>query len=482
MNKIIKFLTKIKEIEKIIDDIRNAGGIPYLVGGSVRDLVLGCQVKDLDIEVHKLSVDNLETCLHKFGEVSLVGKQFGVLKLHGIDIDWSLPRKDSKGRKPIVVVDPELTIEWACRRRDVTMNAMAIDLGFVVDNFETISDISHLSIIDPYGGLEDIANKSLRVVDKELFVQDPLRFYRVMQFIGRFEMIPDAVLTKVCKKMDLRDITKGGELARERIYEEIKKLLIKSRRPSLGFRWLKDLQRLYELFPEVGVLVDVAQRADYHPEGDVFEHTMQTIDAAARLSIKDEEEKFMIMLGALCHDFGKAVCIGESGHARRHDVVGVPLTKTFLRRFTRNTFLIKAVCKLVRYHRMPLTLVEQKSSLKAYKRLATKLAPEVTAQQVYLIAWADIRGRNNKGHEPLEKGFLREDEEIEKFLKRIHEAAVEKGPEPPVLFGRHLLGIIEPGPKMGELLKKAYNIQIDEGIKDVEELKKRVLTTKVSNS
>lgn len=456
-------MEKIKEIESILQEIVKAGGVPYLVGGSVRDLVLGHEIKDIDIEVHQISLEKLEACLRKFGDVSLVGMQFGVLKLHGKDVDWSLPRKDSIGRKPVVVVDPDLTIEDACRRRDVTMNAMAIDLSQGLSK--------DFTIIDPYGGQKDIESKTLRLVDKELFVQDPLRFYRVMQFVGRFEMMPDDELNKICKKMDLKDLVSGTELARERICEEIKKLLLKSRRPSLGFRWLQDIGRLEELFPEVGALVGVEQRSDYHPEGDVFEHTMQSLDAAARLELDDlsKEEKFMIMLGVLCHDFGKVE------QTRGHDVVGVPLAKSFLRRFTRQTSLIRSVCKLVRYHRSPVTLVEQKAGLKAYKRLATKLAPEVTAQHLYFVSWADIRGRNKDGSEPLEHEFVLGDDEIAVFLDRIREAQVETGPEPPVLLGRDLLDVVEPGPRMGELLKKAYKIQIDEGITDKQELKKRVI-------
>lgn len=476
MEFIDEFLKKIMtEIGPIIDAIKSRGGIPYLVGGSVRDLVLGRETKDIDIEVHKLSLDDLEECLREFGKVALVGKQFGVLRLHGFDIDWSLPRKDSKGRKPKIVIDSDMTIEEASRRRDLTINSMAIDLS---------AREGEVRIIDPYGGLEDIKKKVLRVVDKDFFVQDPLRFYRVMQFIGRFEMTPDKELDDICKEMDLRDVSVGGEIARERIYEEIKKLLLKSKRPSLGFRWMQNIGRLKELFPELGVLVDIDQRNDYHPEGNVFEHTMQALDASALLDvspegkIKSDEEKFMIMLAVLCHDFGKVKCTDENGRCFGHDEAGVPLAKTFLRRFTWDSKLIRSVCKLVRYHMMPLMLVEQESSAKAYKRLAIKLAPEVTAQDLYSLAWADIRGRNKDGFEPLKDGFGDNDKILELFMKNAEGAQVEEGPEEPVLHGRDLLDVIPPGPQMGELLKKAYNIQIDEGITDKDELRKRVLGEK----
>ena len=460
---------KIKEIEPIISLIEERGGSAYLVGGVVRDLVLGLPTKDIDIEVHGLSIDDLEEILKKIGPVSLVGKQFGVLKLHKFDIDWSLPRKDSKGRKPTVIVDPDMTIEQASMRRDVTMNAMAIKL---LPGEQSAGGLNPLDIIDPHGGLEDIKNKKLRLVDKELFLEDPLRFYRVMQFVARFEMTPDDELNQVCKTMELRDATSGGELARERIYEEIKKLLLKSKRPSLGFRWVKKIGRLKELFPEIGDLVGVQQREDYHPEGDVFEHTMQCIDASAKLE-SDDNKKFMIMLSVLCHDFGKPKTTDENLHTKGHEKAGVPIAKTFLRRFTWDSMLTRSVCKLVKYHMMPAQLVEQKSSNKAYKRLALKLAPEVTLKDLYLVAWADSCGRNKDGHEPLSDGF--EKDILADFWKKAQEAKVETGPEKPVLQGRDLMGLVEPGPQMGLLLKKAYQIQIDQDIKDKDELKRLVL-------
>jgi len=526
MENILKFLEKIKKIEPILREIIKNGGRPYLVGGTVRDLVLGREIKDIDIEVHAITLEELEKCLKKFGGVKLVGKKFGILRLYGYDIDWSLPRKDTKGRKPKVEIDPNMTIEDALRRRDLTMNAMAIDLSKVslmsFDNLRMSDDDKNFEngikifsfdsneslnksfsskhtlkekgahgelgepyerqqmpfspIIDPYGGLEDIKNKRLRAVDEKLFLDDPLRFFRVMQFIGRFQFYPDDALTQLCKKMDLYDVVAGRPLARERIFEEIKKLFLKSKRPSLGIRWLDDIGRLKEIFPEIYMLKDVPQRKDYHPEGDVFEHTMQCLDAAAQLDkYENDEEKFLIMLGILCHDLGKPVTTDEQLSAHGHSQAGVPFAKKLLKRITNDKFLIDAVCKLVLYHTRPLRLVKEKSSLKAYKRLALKLAPQISLRQVALVNLCDVRGRNPKGHEPLKNIY---GDEYQEFLSKAKEARVEHGPEKPVLLGRHLLDVMQPGPQMGELLKKAYQIQIEEGVKDVEELKRRVLGKK----
>lgn len=188
------------------------------------------------------------------------------------------------------------------------------------------------------------------------------------------------------------------------------------------------------------------------------------------------DKKFLIMLAVLCHDFGKALTTDSEGKSKGHDVAGVPLAKSFLKRFTWDSMLIRSVCKLVRYHRMPLVLVEQESSLKAYKRLALKLAPEVSLKDLSMVAWADVRGRNAKSSDPLTSGFAENDKILKLFWDNVEAAKVETGPEKPVLLGRHIIDIVEPGPEMGKLLKKAYDIQIEEGIKDVDELKKRVLS------
>jgi tRNA nucleotidyltransferase (CCA-adding enzyme) len=455
----------LKENSKLLDiffQIKKAVGISYLVGGSVRDLILGGKGKDIDIEVHKLSLDVLQKILEKFGKVKLVGKQFGVFRVESFDIDWSIPRIDSKGRKPKVELFPDMTIKEACQRRDLTINAMAINLDFLLDkNFS-----GEVKILDPYYGLKDLKNKVLCAVDEKLFLDDPLRFYRVMQFIGRFEMNPDEKLSKICISMDL------GGVARERIFDEIEKLFLKSKRPSLGIRWLKNIKRLKEVMPQVYDLIGIKQRSNYHPEGDVFEHTMQSLDAAAILDkYESEHEKLMIMFAVLCHDFGKVEKKTEDLRFIGHEKAGVKIAKKFMKRLTNNSLLTKSVEKLVCYHTSPVDFLDQGSKIKAFKRLASKLAPEVTLRQLALVSLCDVSGRNSKRDDPLDAG----EQKFNLFMNKVYELSLDKGPEKPVLLGRHLVGIIPEGPKMGEILKKAYHIQIDEGIVNVEELKKRVL-------
>lgn len=479
------FLQLCKPLLPIIHRIKQEGGCAYAVGGSVRDLVLARIIKDLDIEIHGISLEKLEKVLSEFGPVELVGKQFGVLLIHGLSVDWAIPRQDNKGRKPTVNLDPTMTFEQAARRRDVTMNAMGINLHAAADSWNKLVRekdhqrfVAHLTIEDPYNGLDAIACKQLRAVDKHLFIEDPLRFYRVMQFVGRFEMLPDEQLSQICKTMPLCDPITNAPLAKERIFEEIKKLFLQSERPSLGFRWLNDIGRLEELFPELFSLVGAVQRSDYHPEGDVFEHTMQALDAGASLDdYKDsdgwsaKEEKVLIMLTVLCHDLGKPSTTDALLHAKGHDLAGVPLAKSLLDRFCPNETLKKAVCILVRHHMAPLTFLKSNASVRAYKRLAKKLSPSLSLRQLALVAQCDWRGRNGTGNYPLPQ----DNGNYALFLEHASKANVLHKPEAPILLGRHLLGEVEPGKQMGKLLDEAYEIQIEENIHDVDELKRRVI-------
>ena len=496
MQSTLPFFQQLKNFIPIISALKQKGATCYLVGGSVRDLILGRAIKDIDIEVHTVSAEQLEQTLCQFGTVKLVGKQFGVFMLTKLDADWSLPRIDSKGRKPTVEVDVDMGIEKALLRRDITMNAMAIDITKLCDNFDEVvkrlesgeSVTQVIDIVDPYGGLEDINKKQLRAVDEKLFLEDPLRFYRVMQFVARFEMDPDEQLTTICKTMDLHDMQTKKPIARERIYEELKKMFLKSAAPSRGFRWLVSIGRLKQTYPEIFALIDTPQREDYHPEGDVFEHTMQALDAAAGIdeyiekhlpeasSDVIQENKWLLMLAVLCHDFGKPDSTDENLRSHGHDKAGVPHAKSFLKRITDNIILIKAVAKLVEYHMQPLVLYKQGAKGPAYKRLARKLAPVVTAWQLALVALCDRLGRNPDGNKPF--ASLQDQKtarELDHFIASCEQAQITHGPEESILKGKDLLDVIEPGPQMGKVLDEAYLIQIEEDVKDKEELKRRIL-------
>ena len=445
-------------LKYVVEDVLKNNGRIFLVGGTVRDMVLGLAPKDFDIEVHGISLNQLEDFLKKWGPVRLVGKAFGVLQIDGYEIDFSVARTDSSGRHPHVAFDPHISLKEAAARRDLTMNALFIDM--------------HTGALkDPFNGLQDIKDKILRAPDVNLFVQDPLRFYRVVQFIGRFKMIPDKALSDVCASMDITLISK------ERIFQEFEKLFLLSEKPSLAFDWLEKIGRLQELLPELYALKGVKQNPEFHPEGDVFEHTMQAVDAAAQADYATNEKRFMLCLAALCHDLGKVTtsCVIDGRiRSHGHDVAGVPFAEQLVDRLTGKTFFKRPVTRLVRYHMMPYYLVTDKAGAGAYKRLARNLYPDTCMEDLSQLALFDKSARNPKRGEPLSESVYKK--ELQEFIDQVKKWGVWHGPELPILTGADLCseGIMQ-GPEMGALLQRAYDLQIQDGIIDKDELKKRVL-------
>lgn len=443
-------------VQAIFDEIIAHHGRVFLVGGMVRDLLLGIPIKDIDIEVHGMPLEELEALLKRFGQVSLVGKSFGVLRYPGLDIDWSVPRSDSAGRKPEVKLDHTMDVKDAFARRDLTMNAMGID-------------VKTGELLDPFDGQADLEAKILRAPNAERFKEDPLRLFRVMQFISRFEMEPAPELDEICKTMDISSVS------RERIETEFEKMLLKSKRPSLGLRWLAQMGLLQKLLPELAATIGVVQGAEYHPEGDVFEHTMQALDAAAQLKYENDHIKLIMLYAALCHDLGKVATteVGEDGSVTSigHAEQGYQLTRRMLKRISNNKDLIDTVSKLVKYHMSPIQFIDNDAGTAAYKRLANKLAPHASLALLADLALADKRGRNAEGHEPLKDEFP----DIALFRTRAENAQVLEAVEKPILQGKDIADLVEPGPKMGELLRRAYELQIDEGIIDPEALRRRLV-------
>ena len=471
---ITQIYQKYPELETIIVQLTKITGVQVLlVGGAVRDALLGdTDFKDLDLEVYGLNLAQLEIELRKFGTVLLVGQAFGVLRLAHLNIDWSLPRSDSVGRKPIVQVDPNLSLQAAFRRRDLTINAMGIDL---------VSG----KLIDLYGGQQDLKQKILRAVDPELFSEDPLRFFRVMSLIGRFEFQPDLVLNNLCKTMDLTKIS------RERIEQEFQKLFLKSQRPSLGIRWLQTIDRLKEILPELYNTVDVPQNIKWHPEGDVFEHTMQALDAVIYEFNNQDQElqellesqkcnlaelRILLCWAAICHDLGKAVTtklIDGIYRSFGHELAGVELSKKLLKRITEQKDLIKTIPKLVLYHMRPGQYITQKVRASTYKKLALQLAPDASLLLLAQLAKADRAGRNGDGSQIPLKII---DQEILDFIVRVRELNIALAPEVPLLTGQDLLvlNLVVAGPELGKILARAYELQIAYGITDKAELQKNL--------
>ncbi len=451
----------IEDIDARIRDVARAvaaaGGRAVLVGGYVRDRLLGVASKDYDVEIYGLSPDAIADLLADFGELIQVGRAFGVLRIKGLDADFSLPRRDSKSgsghRGFDIAFDPDLDFAQASRRRDLTVNSIGLDL-------------SSGEILDPHGGRADLARGVLRATDAAHFTEDPLRGMRTAQFAARLEMAPDEELTALCSQLDL------AELPAERIYEELRKLLVKAHKPSLGFEFLSRA-RLLRVFPEIESLQGVPQDPKWHPEGDVWVHTMLVIDEAAALRNGDDED-LALMYAALCHDFGKpAVSVEHDGRVRtpRHDVIGARMAREFLERLRAPGHLCDQVEALVKYHLAPALFVAQGTTARGYRRLARKLGKAgVNIALLVRVARADHWGRTT------DEASRRIFPAADTFVAEAEKASVVDAAPADVVQGRHLQARgLEPGPQFGEILNRCRDLQDETGWTDADKILDKVL-------
>jgi len=441
---------------RALSALRDAGARPYLVGGAVRDALLELPIEDWDVEVYGLPAERLRACLERIGSVDAVGQAFAVFKLSGLEgvpgnVDVCLPRRDSKaapGHRGIAVAgDPELPIEEAARRRDFTINAML---------FEPFA----LELLDPTGGRADLEARRLRAVDARGFGEDPLRALRAVQLAARFELEVEPATARLCAAMDL------GELPRERVFGEIEKLLLKARRPSLGLALMREWDMLPVLAPELLPLADTPQDPEWHPEGDVWTHTLLALDeAAALLDDLDRPRRLSVMLGTLCHDLGKpGTTRFEDGRirSRGHEEAGVAPSLALLERWNVQSLLgfdVRGqVLGLVAHHLKPGQLYDARDSVGdgAIRRLARKCEPEL----LYRVARADCLGRSPGRFEPVAMDWFRE---------RVRALDVAQRPPAPLLLGRHLLEMgMAPGPPLGDVLRAVYELQLDGAVADLD--------------
>ncbi|MFV0389722.1 MAG: CCA tRNA nucleotidyltransferase [Pyrinomonadaceae bacterium] len=438
-----------RDIKSLVEAVDQRGGRAMLVGGCVRDELRGVEAKDFDIEVFGIAAVELRAILEQLGNVNVVGEAFTVYKLGG-NLDVSLPRKDRKterGHKGFVVEgDPEMSFEDAARRRDFTINAI-------------MKDAKTGEIIDPFGGRADLRARVLRAVDRATFPEDPLRALRAAQFAARFEFAISPETIELCKAVDV------SELAAERIWGELEKILLKAEKPSIGLRWLYDLEIVARIFPELAALKGVPQEPEWHPEGDVDVHTLLVVDEARKL-IDDLAfaKRVSVMLGALCHDFGKPATtkfLDDRWRSLGHEEAGVAPTESFLNRLNLYTLrgfdVRKQVVELVRHHLKPGMFYNVRGEIGdgAFRRLARKVEPDL----LYRVAKADSLGRNAPWV-PKENWF--DAEPMEWFIKRCRELDVENNPPTPLLGGRHLIEFgLKPSPEFGRILNSVYELQLD---------------------
>ena len=445
-----------KILETISKELQAKNAKAIIVGGSVRDHFLKLPIKDYDIEVYGLeNMEELEGILAAYGSVNLVGKSFGVLKFTygGEEYDFSFPRSEVKtgvGHRGFdVEVDGSLDFKTAARRRDFTVNA----LGY---------DIEEKSFIDPFGGLEDIKQKRLQHIDDDTFIEDPLRVYRAVQFCARFEFELASKTKQLCNAMVAKSMLE--ELPKERVYIEWKKLLLKSPRPSIGFELMRELGIVERYFPELYALVGVAQSPTWHPEGDVWVHTMMTVDEMVLLLGENEKYNLKVMFAILCHDLGKAVStrVDDEGTIRSigHEKTGLPLTNTLMYRLTDEHDFIESLLPLVAHHLKPSQFYTSKSKSSAIRRLATK----VNIEELVTVAKADFLGRTT------EEALTREYKAGKWLLEKSLELKVETKPIDHLIQGRDLIKLgLKPSPKFKTIIDEVYELQLDGKINSTEE-------------
>ena len=442
--------------------MRDAGGRALVVGGWVRDRLMKRipdpesrvpDSKDIDLEVFGIPVEQLPGLLASFGRVEAVGQSFPVYKVigeNGSAIDVAIPRRESKqgrGHKGFEVRgDPFMSLEEAARRRDFTINAISWDP--LTDEY-----------VDPFDGRDDLQRHLLRAVDAQTFGDDSLRALRAVQFAARFEFALEDDTAALCRTIALDD------LPAERVWGEVEKLLLVAMKPSIGLALALDLGVIDRVLPELRPLVGCPQEPEWHPEGDVWVHTLMVVDEARqRNGDLDHARLATLMLGAMCHDLGKpptTAFIDGRIRSLDHEQAGVDPTLSLLDRLNVHTldgFDVRTqVVGLVAHHLKP-GMYHKAGNVGdgAFRRLAQKVDLELLAR----LARADCLGRAGNF----------DCSAMDWFIERARALGVEHRPPEPLLKGRHVLALgVSPGPRVGEILKLVYERQLDGEIASVDE-------------
>ncbi|MBQ5757539.1 MAG: tRNA nucleotidyltransferase [Clostridia bacterium] len=421
--------------EELSRRVAEKGGRVYYVGGYVRDLLMGRENKDIDVEAHGISYASLLSVLETLGTPLINGVSFGVFGLKGSHLDIALPRREKltgRGHRDFeVFVDPLIGPEEAAGRRDFTINAM-------------LQDVLTGEILDFYGGRSDLQKGVIRHVRDTSFPEDPLRVLRAAQFSARFGFSIADETVRLCSGMDL------SALSRERIMEELKKAMLTAPTPSVFFGQLRSMDQLDFWFPEVKALIGVGQDPSFHPEGDVWTHTMMVLNEAAKLR-SEAKQPLPYMLSALCHDFGKPYTtefINGKIHSYHHETEGLKPASDFVERLTAERSLKKYVLNMVEMHMRPNLLISRKSGEKAYmKTFDLSCEPE----DLLLLAKADFLGcglgkSDYSGHE--------------RILREKYRQYRERMSLPYVTGNDLILAGVEPGTDFSEALGFAHKCRL----------------------
>jgi tRNA nucleotidyltransferase (CCA-adding enzyme) len=444
------------DLRAMLDAVRQIGR-PRLVGGGVRDWLLGQSPKDFDVEVGGADFESLHRALAPFGSTDVVGRSFGVIKVRsratGEEYDFSLPRRESKtgaGHRGFAVQpDPSLSDAEAAARRDFTVNAIALD---------PFSG----ALIDPHDGQRDLEARVLRHTSAA-FVEDPLRVLRAVQLAARFDFTLAPETATLCRSI----ASTFAELPVERIWGEWEKWASKCTVPSRGLTVLEQTDWLKH-FPEVAALRGTPQDPGWHPEGDVFTHTQHCLDALVAFDDWRKSaapRRRLLMFATLAHDFGKprTTAFAEKRGVMRwispgHEPAGGPLAVAFLRRIGAPLDHDAPVAALVVNH-----LAHHHGSAEfsdsSVRRLARKLAP-ATIDDLALVMRADANGRP-----PLKSPEIHA--RIDELVAKATTLAIAERAPKPIVLGRHLIELGEaPGPKFKPAIDAAFEAQLDGAFND----------------
>lgn len=430
-----------QDLQDIIDALISVGARPYLVGGCVRDHLLGIAPHDFDVEVFNMYPEQLLHCLKYCGNVNEIGKAFGILQVRGYE--FSVPRRDNKcgvGHKGFKTeYDPNMTISEAAYRRNYTINSIYYDPQ---------TD----QIIDPYNGQQDLRVRLLSPTSKA-FKEDVLRVLIGFQLAARFNMVADETLC------DYAEEIKGEyqHLPKERVWGEWKKWAEQGLFPSAGLNLLV-LTTWIDLYPELKALINCEQDPEWHPEGSVFIHTLLVCDAMAEICKCNNiagEDRVVLMMAALCHDLGKPQTtfvraddnrIVSPGHAE----IGVEISRNFLQSIGCFPRIIERVLPLVKEH---LAHIQKDISKRTVRRLANRLYP-ATIKELGYLAEADHSGRY-----PLPGGMP---DGMKNILEIAEEIKLAADQPKPIVTGKDLIERgHKPGKEMGRILKFLFEEQLD---------------------
>jgi tRNA nucleotidyltransferase (CCA-adding enzyme) len=440
-------------VRELARAVEGAGGRLVVVGGWIRDQLLGRASKDLDLEVFGLAPERIDALLAGFGSSGRVGRQFPVWRLH--EVDLALPRAGVAEYDPARPDSIDEAFRQAARHRDLRVNAIG---------WEPLEG----RWIDPWCGRADLEDRRLRAVDSATFGADPLRLLRVARFEATLEARAEEALVATCRRLDTTS------LPAERVAGELRRILLEPECPSRAFRFLERCERL-DIVPPIAALRGVPQDPFWHPEGDVFVHTLMVVDQAAGLDLAGEgSERERLLWAALCHDLGKPEATrieGERVLARGHEAASARITRAWLEDLRLPSRLIRAVEALVRHHLAPGQLVSQSAGPNAYRRLARRLAPVGLG----LVALERLARVDRLGRTTAEARTGRF-EAGERFLEAARAARVEVSARPEVVRAADLMarGLVA-GPALGRALDRARELQDEHGWESAEPILRQLL-------